>query len=100
MATKSYKKWKRDRLQDNEYAAMYLHTSLEESLKDHDYESFLLALKYVIEANGSVQEVAKKANITRQHLHRLIQGKGNPTIQTLAGILKAVGISIDLVPNK
>ena len=98
--SRSYKKWKLDRLQDSEYAALYLHTSLEESLKDHDYESFLLALRYVIEANGSVQDIAKSANITRQHLHRLMKGDGNPTIQTLAGILKAVGISIDFVSSK
>ena len=87
-------------MQDSKYAALYLHTSLEESIKDNDYESFLLALKYVVEANGSVQDVANSANITRQHLHPLMKGDGNPTIQTLAGILKAVGISIDFVPNK
>ncbi|MGF1603913.1 MAG: DNA-binding protein [Thermosynechococcaceae cyanobacterium] len=86
------------RLKDLDYAATYLKTALDETLLDGNQEAFLLALKNVVDARGKVKDVAEEADITRQHLYRLLSGNGNPTLETMASVLKAVGLSIDFKP--
>ncbi|MGB7413444.1 MAG: helix-turn-helix domain-containing protein [Thermosynechococcaceae cyanobacterium] len=86
------------RLKDLDYAATYLKVALDETLVDGDTEAFLLALKNVVDARGKVKDVANEADITRQHLYRLLSGNGNPTLETMAAVLKAVGLSIDFKP--
>lgn len=86
------------RLKDSDYAAIYLKTALDEMLVDGETEAFLLALKNVVEARGKVKDVAQDADITRQHLYRLLSGDGNPTLGTIVAVLKAVGLSIDFKP--
>lgn len=98
MPVKSYQDDLLIRLSHSDYAARYLKVALDETLEDNNTEAFLLALKNVIEANGKVKDVATAADITRQHLHRLLSGNGNPTLETLVAVLNAVGLSIDFKP--
>lgn len=98
MPTRDYHPYLLERLGDPEYAAVYLKTALDETLADGDMESFLLALKNVVEAKGSKQSIANESNISRQHLQRLLGGNGNPTLDTLTSVLQAVGLSIDFKP--
>jgi DNA-binding phage protein len=99
MPTKSYQEGLLQRLSIPEYAAQYLKASLDETLIDGNMEAFLLALKNVIDAKGEpVQEIAADADISRQHLYRLLNGTGNLTIETLSSVLQAVGIAIDFKP--
>jgi len=86
------------RLSDPEYSAIYLKVALDETLTDGNMEAFLLALKNVVDAKSPVQTVASEANISRQHLYRLLGGNGNPTLATLASVLQAVGLTIDFKP--
>ncbi|MEM9907022.1 MAG: transcriptional regulator [Cyanobacteria bacterium P01_D01_bin.44] len=98
MPVKSYRDDQLKRLSDPEYSAQYLKVSLDETLKDGHMEAFLLALKNVVDATGAVQKVASDAGISRQHLHRLLGGNGNPTLETTISILNAVGLTIDIKP--
>jgi probable addiction module antidote protein len=98
MPVKSYRDDLLTRLANPEYAAQYLKVALDETLEDGNQEAFLLALKNVVEAKGAVQQVANDARVSRQHLHRLFSGQGNPTLETLASLLKAVGLTIDFKP--
>jgi probable addiction module antidote protein len=99
MPTRSYQDGLLKRLSNSEYAAQYLKASLDETLLDGNMEAFLLALKNVIDAKGEpVQDIAADADISRQHLYRLLNGTGNPTIETLSSVLQAVGIAIDFIP--
>jgi probable addiction module antidote protein len=98
MPTKSYREDLLKRLANPEYAALYLKASLDETLEDGSMEVFLLALKDVVEAKGAVQAIASDADISRQHLYRLLNGTGNPTLETLSAVLQAVGIAIDFKP--
>ncbi|MEO0985619.1 MAG: helix-turn-helix domain-containing protein [Cyanobacteria bacterium J06639_14] len=86
------------RLANPEYSSHYLKAALDETLEDGNMEAFLLALKNIVDAKGPVQEVAQDADISRQHLHRLLSGNGNPTLETLASVLDAVGLTIDFRP--
>lgn len=98
MPSKSYQSDLLARLADPEYAALYLKAALEESRSDGNTQGFLLALKNVVEANHSVTGVASSAQVSRQHLHKLLSGQGNPTLDTLLNVLQAVGLSIDFAP--
>ena len=86
------------RLSDPEYSSHYLKAALDETLEDGNMEAFLLALKNIVDAKGPLQEVASDADVSRQHLHRLLSGTGDPTLETLASVLNAVGLTIDFKP--
>ena len=98
MPAKSFREDLLRRLKDSTYASQYLKAALDETLQDGNMEAFLLALKNIVDATEPVQQVASKADVSRQHLHRLLSGKGNPTIETLASVLQAVGLTIDFRP--
>jgi probable addiction module antidote protein len=98
MYTKPYQPDLLARLANPEYAALYLKASLDETLSDGDFEAFLLALKNVVEAQDSIAQVAQQAQVSRQHLYKLLSGQGNPTLETLLAVLQAVGLSLDFRP--
>ena len=78
MPVKSYRDDQLARLSEPEYSSLYLKAALDETIQDGDMEAFLLALKNVVDATGAVTQVASDADISRQHLHRLLSGEGNP----------------------
>ena len=98
MPTKDYKTDLLQRLGNSQYAATYLKAALDETLSDGNTEAFLLALKNVVEANGSTGAIASESNVSRQHLYRMLNGNGNPTLDTLTSVLQAVGLTIDFKP--
>ncbi|ESA36541.1 dna-binding prophage protein [Leptolyngbya sp. Heron Island J] len=98
MPVKDYRDDQLKRLSDPEYSSQYLKVALDETLQDGNMEAFLLALKNVVDAAGAVKAVAEDADISRQHLHRLLSGNGNPTLETTVSILNAVGLTIDIKP--
>ncbi|OGR37183.1 MAG: putative addiction module antidote protein [Desulfovibrionales bacterium GWA2_65_9] len=81
---------------DPAFAAEYLRAALEESL---DEPSVLLtALRRVAEAHG-MQRVAERAGVNRESLYRSLSPRGNPTVKTLAAVLKAVGLRLTTEPD-
>lgn len=85
-------------LKDREHAAAYLNAAIEESLKS-DKESqqlFLIALRNVAEAQGSMQDLAKRAKVRRESLYRMLSKKGNPELSSLAALLRAMGFSLNV----
>ena len=98
MPTKDYRTDLLQRLGNSQYAATYLKAALDETLSDGNTEAFLLALKNVVEANGSTGAIASESNVSRQHLYRMLSGNGNPTLDTLTSVLQAVGLTIDFKP--
>ena len=98
MPTKDYRTDLLQRLGNSQYAATYLKAALDETLSDGNTEAFLLALKNVVEANGSMGAIASESNVSRQHLYRMLSGNGNPTLDTLTSVLQAVGLTIDFKP--
>jgi len=96
MPTKSHRNDLLKRLASPRYSAKYLKAALD----DGDTEGFLLALRNVIEASRNVSSVARKSRISRQHIHRLVAGKGNPTLNTLKSVLQSVGLDINFEPER
>lgn len=93
MMVKSYVDFLQDELRDPELAAAYLTAALEGS-----QEEFLLALRSVADAHGGLGAMAEATQLNRQTLYRTLSGQGNPTLATLQGVLRAVGLTLAFAP--
>lgn len=67
---------------------------LSDALEEGDFELFLLCLKDVIRAYGSIKEFAEKTGISRTTLYTLFSEKRNPEFKTIQTILKAMGYGL------
>ena len=74
-------------LKDEERALAYLNAALEEQ----DPRVFLIALRNVTQAQGGVATLAARSGLNRESLYRALSEKGNPSVQTLAAVLGALG---------
>lgn len=88
--TISYQKDLVESLKDPCEAAAYLNAAIEEG----DRAVFLLALRNVAEAHGGMAAIARKANLSRESLYRMLSGKGNPEIKSLYTLLHAIGLRL------
>lgn len=79
-----------DMLKDEDRALAYLNAALEEQ----DPRVFLIALRNVTQAQGGVAAVATRSGLNRESLYRALSKKGNPSVQTLAAILAALGVRL------
>ncbi len=84
------------RLKDPEYAAGFLNAVLEDP--DARMTTFLLAIADVARAHG-MKNVAKKAELHRVGLHKMLRKKGNPEFRSILKILKAVHLSFVIQPK-
>ena len=82
------------RLQDDEYAALYLEVALEES-----QHAFRVALKNVLEARN-IAEVARVSQLDRANIYRMVSETGNPTLKSLDKLFATLGLRIKIVPDK
>lgn len=82
-------------LSDPREAAAYLSAALEEN----DYDTFLLALKRVAQAQG-ISKLAQDSDINRQHLYKALSEGGNPTLRNLMAILFALQFTLKIKPKK
>ncbi len=90
--------WMMERLKKNKKEVFeYLKTSLEENA---DFPpALLLSLRRVSEAyEMSLEDIAKEAGISTAAIYKALGERGNPTIDTLASILKTMGFKLTLTP--
>jgi probable addiction module antidote protein len=95
-----YDDWMMGRLKKSKKEAFeYSKTSLEENA---DFPpAFLLSLRRVSQAfEMSLEDIAKEAGISTAAIYKALGEKGNPTIDTLASILKTLGFKLTLTPIK
>jgi probable addiction module antidote protein len=81
---------------DPEFAAEYLQAALEDSDDPHALQ---IALRRVAQARG-MAKIAKKAGIERESLYRALSSRGNPRLDTLQAILRALGLSLSIQPER
>lgn len=93
MKTASYKKMLMARLRKNPKEAIgYLNAALEED----DPKVFLIALRDVAEAYGGMSAMAKKADLNRVSLYRMLSENGNPEIASVDRLLKVLGLQLSI----
>ena len=78
------------RLSDPKEAAAYLDAAL----VDGDRAVFLLAIRNVIEALGGMTKIARHTGLNRENLYRVLSEQGNPELNSLEKLLKALGLRL------
>ena len=91
MATADYEKGLIKRLQNPEYASEYLN----EALKEGSQEIFMLALRDVAKAKG-ITQAARKSNLNREALYRMLSESGNPNLSSLNKLLDTLGLTLNI----
>jgi probable addiction module antidote protein len=94
--TSDYHQHLLDSLSRKEEAEAYLRVALEEYELDGDSDVFMLALRNVAQAQGGIGQLAKKTELDRTHLYRILSTKGNPRLLTLDNILRAMGFRLSI----
>ncbi len=92
----SYEEGLLKRLKDPVYAADYLNAVLQD--READVSTFLLAVADVARAH-SMKEVARKADLHRVGLHKMLGKKGNPEFRSIIRIFKAVRLGFVVQPK-
>jgi probable addiction module antidote protein len=77
-------------LRDPKEAAAYLDAALE----DGDRAVFLLAIRNVIQAFGGMTQIARNTGLNRENLYRVLSEQGNPELNSLEKLLKALGLRL------
>ncbi|HEV2916632.1 MAG TPA: helix-turn-helix domain-containing protein [Candidatus Babeliales bacterium] len=94
---KEFKEYFAEKLKDLDYAIAYLN----EALADEDKRVFLVALKNVIEANKESKSVlAKKTNISKPTVYRILSTTGNPRWNSITSIVDAMNLQINVSLKK
>lgn len=84
--------------------ANYLETEedilyyLEAAMEGNDPKHISRALGDVARSKG-MSEIAKKSGLGRQALYRALSEDGNPTLETLLGVLDALGLQLTVQPR-
>jgi probable addiction module antidote protein len=81
------------RLRDPKYCSKYLSAAFDDSA-----ETFLIALRNVARAQKGMSNLAAEAGVNRENLYRMLSDKGNPRLDTLWAVLKAIGLRMSLEP--
>ncbi len=66
---------------------------LEAAMEGNDAKHIASALGDVARSKG-MSEISKKAGVGRQALYNSLSENGNPTLETLVGVLDALGLSL------
>jgi probable addiction module antidote protein len=88
--TRPYREALLEALADPVEAAHYLNAAIGDSP-----DMFLKALRNVAQSRQMTQ-VAKEAGVTRESLYRATSLAGNPTLDTLASLLSALGLQMKI----
>ena len=79
---------------DPKLAAAYLNDAIE----DGEQAELLVALRHVVNARASIQQVAETARLNPTTLYRTLSGEGNPELRSFNAILSAVGLRMHIEP--
>lgn len=85
-----------ERLRDDpQFASEYLKAAMED---EDEPRVLLVALRRIAEARGGIAQVARKAGVERESLHRALSRRGNPRFSTLSAVARAVGLRLTVEP--
>ena len=85
-----------DYLKTRKNIVAYLNAALENG----DPAVLLEALRNVAEARGGVGALAKAAGVSRESLYRTLSRHGNPKLDTVMTLLRALGLKLTVDGRK
>lgn len=87
-----------EKLNNPEYAAVYLEVALEEYEKDHNLEALMLILRDLAKVKAGVTKLAEDTGLNRESLYKTLSGKRIPKFDTLQKIIHALGFRLSITP--
>ena len=92
-ASRPFRDTQLKQLQDPASAALYL----EEALAAGDTDAFKLALRNVAEVQlGGMTALSRRTDLNREALYRSLSAEGNPTLDTVIKVLRALGLRMSI----
>ncbi len=86
-----------ENLRNPEYQKEWLKQTALEYIKDGNFEQFFSDLEDVIKANTTVTEYAKRVDMDRVQLTKILKGETKtPTLNTINKILSGLGLDYEL----
>ena len=85
-----------DYLKTRKDVAAYLNAALE----DGHPAVLLQALRNVAQTKGGMGALAKTAGVSRESLYRTLSARGNPKVDTLIALLRAMDLKLAITPRK
>ena len=82
---------------DDADVAEYLNNALEEAMQGDDFASLTHALGVIARARG-MSMLAKDTGLGRESLYRSLSPDGNPSFATVARVMRALGVSMQVTP--
>jgi probable addiction module antidote protein len=73
---------------------------LNAALEDGEPTVLLEALRNVAQARGGMAALAKSAGVSRESLYRSLSSRGNPKIDTVMELLRALGLKLTIGRDK
>ena len=83
-------------LQDPEEAQAFLEAAFLAYEEDGNTDALLLAMRDVAEAQGGIGKLAKRTDVSREHLYEILASKHQPRLDNLLSILSGLGFRIRL----
>lgn len=77
--------------------AFYLEAAFEGAAEDDDASIVAVALGDIARSKG-MATIAKETGLNRETLYRALSADGNPTLETMQTVLKALGLRLAAVP--
>jgi probable addiction module antidote protein len=94
--SESYREYLLKRLKDPKERVGYINAALE----DGDPKILLAVLEDCAEAMGGVAWLAKQTHLSRPAIYKIISDKGNPRWDSLAKVLSAFHLRINVTLSK
>ncbi|GAB4507720.1 MAG: putative addiction module antidote protein [Sulfuricaulis sp.] len=85
-----------DHLKTRKDIVAYLNAALE----DGEPAVLLEALRNVAQVKGGIAALAKTAGVSRESLYRTLSRRGNPKIDTVMALLRAMGLKLSIDQRK
>jgi probable addiction module antidote protein len=85
-----------DHLKTRKDIVAYLNAALD----DGEPSVLLEALRNVAQAKGGIGTLAKTAGVSRESLYRTLSRRGNPKIDTVMALLRAMGLKLSIDQRK
>lgn len=97
MSNIKFKDYLYEKLRNPEYQKEWLRQVAIEYIREGNYEQFFSDLEDVIKANTTITEYAKKVDINRVQLTKILKGKTQtPGLATINRIISGLGLNYEL----
>ena len=84
-----------EHLRDDEDIRLYIEAAME---KAPDDAAFMAKVLGDVARARNISELARQTGIARETLYKVTRGEGNPTLDTISNLAKALGFRLTLQP--